>query len=463
MNLSIASAASTPRRPNGMPRLTGLVDRFRTTRPDLLVYIAGVLVITAVARVHHFIPGLHVLRPISLAMLIGLIAWGANNRGWRGLNRLDHPLGRIMLFLVIWAAIGIPLAVFPGASFNFVKDKVLSTVVLVFLLAVSIRSVSDVMFLIRVYVVGAAIYGLLAADSSAFRGLGEGSYDANDAAMYMVGGVPLALLCMQLAKGWRKLIYVALLVPMVQAFSIGGSRGAFLAFAAVLLYTITFFRSTRIFVRLGFLALVIGVGVTAGNEYYLSQIKSIANLNEDYNATEVTGRKGLWTRGVGYMLSHPITGLGVSNFPFADGNSATVRTLNEIGIGTTWAAPHSSWVEAGSEMGVPGLIAFVSGFIIPMAIFQRRATRLRKLRNSTRRQEAAVCEAMVCHLLALAVAGTFLTQAWGAFVWVAWALCLGLLKVFTTEDRSMSDAVTKRNNPVAPPRVRYRFAASRPR
>lgn len=425
-------------------------------RPDLLVYVAGVLVITAVARIHHFIPGLHVIRPISLAMLIGLIAWGAKNTGWRNLKRLDHPLGRIMGFLVIWAILGIPVSVFPGASFNFVKDKVLSTVVLVFLLAVSVRSVSDVLFLIRIYVFGAAIYGLLASDASAFRGLGEGSYDANDAAMYMVGGVPLALLCMQVAKGWRKLIYLVLMVPMVQAFSIGGSRGAFLAFAAVLLYSLFFFRGTRVFVRAGLLAVVVAVGIGAGNEYYLQQIKSIGNLGEDYNATEVTGRKGLWTRGVGYMLSNPVTGLGVAAFPFADGNSAAVRTLNDMGIGTTWAAPHSSWVEAGAEMGIPGLVAFVAGFLIPVVGFHRRATRYRKTRDPARLQEATVCEGMVAHLLALAVAGTFLTQAWGAFVWVAWAFCLGLMKVFYEDDRARRAALKgARVAAVAPKQVRF--------
>ncbi len=415
---------------------------------DFLMICACAFILTAVARVHHLVPGMTALRPITLAALASVAVWVMNPRGARAWQRLKLPYGKVAAFLLVWATLSAPFGVYPGASISYLMGDVYKTAILFFILALAIRDFHDLRRLAAVYLVGAVIYALLASDASAFRGLGEGSYDANDAAMFMVGAVPFALYFIATGNIIVKLLSVGGAAALIQAFVLSGSRGAFIAFGAVLLYVIFFFQGAKLLYRLAFLGIVIGGVAASGSEWYWTQMRSITTLNEDYNATETTGRKALWTRGMGYMIESPVFGVGINNFAFRDGNSVTVRQLNEMGQGTRWSAPHSIWVEMGSELGVPGLVAFAMAFLVPIVMLKRVAGRARKARPP-RPEEAAMCDALILHLIALAVAGSFLTLAWGAFIWTAFGLSLGALKVVAMRDRLAARSMAPARSPVA--------------
>ena len=59
------------------------------------------------------------------------------------------------------------------------------------------------------------------------------------------------------------------------------------------------------------------------------------------------------------MLDYPIFGLGIDNFTMAEGlYSDYAKLAHELNIGVKWSAPHNSWVEAGAETGITGLVVW---------------------------------------------------------------------------------------------------------
>lgn len=101
-------------------------------------------------------------------------------------------------------------------------------------------------------------------------------------------------------------------------------------------------------------ALALVIGAPAG---YWRQMRTIRNIEKDYNITQETGRKQLAIRGLQYMMAYPIFGVGADNFPMAEGTISTrARSWQQGDPGVRWAAPHNTFIQVGSEMGVPALL-----------------------------------------------------------------------------------------------------------
>jgi putative inorganic carbon (HCO3(-)) transporter len=144
----------------------------------------------------------------------------------------------------------------------------------------------------------------------------------------------------------------------------------------------------------------------------------------------LTGRIEIWKRGMGYMFEHPIFGIGVDNFKSAEGRSDIILERQARGQGTKWSVAHSSWVQIGAELGIPGLAALIIFYLGGI----RRLRRLSKWARAPTagaqlREGAAIGAALTGTLVGLLVAGSFITQAFGYAVWASAGLVAGLLKV----------------------------------
>jgi O-antigen ligase len=93
---------------------------------------------------------------------------------------------------------------------------------------------------------------------------------------------------------------------------------------------------------------------------YWNQMATILAPGQDYNVTSIDGRTALIKRGIGYMLEYPIFGIGIWNFPRAECTISPKIAWLPIGEPLQCRAPHNSFVQAGAELGVPGLIAWAS-------------------------------------------------------------------------------------------------------
>src|SRR5262249_37964199 len=137
---------------------------------------------------------------------------------------------------------------------------------------------------------------------------------------------------------------------------------------------------------------------------------------------EETGRLHIWERGIGYMVSHPIFGVGAANFQSAEGMLSPLAARQQYGFGVMWNAAHNSYVQTGAELGFPGLMLF-AGVIV---------TTLYRLRKWGRRavpgKALHVSQALTASVIGFAVGAFFLSLAYHELLYTLVAFAAGLTK-----------------------------------
>jgi O-antigen ligase len=152
----------------------------------------------------------------------------------------------------------------------------------------------------------------------------------------------------------------------------------------------------------------------------------------DYNRTAETGRLQIWTRGIGYMLDHPLLGVGPGNFQRAEGTLSPFAHRQQYGVGVLWSAPHNTFVQVGAELGIPGLALFVAMIGSAFLLLARLG---RRQRGAHRDRDAALTQALTASLLAFVVGAFFLSFAYSEMLYTLLALAVGLDKVGVPEVR----------------------------
>lgn len=413
-------------------RSSGVPTASSAARPwDALLICMAAYLLVAVARTHALIPGVAAVRPAFLLAGLSLVLFMSHNAGARSLRHLRHPLALLMLFIVVWACLGVPFALVKTYTARFLLDNFFRTGVLVVLLVACVRNLHDVRRLLMTLAIGGMIYSWFAAVPAVARaGVGAGGYDPNDSAMLIVLTMPLTVyFLIQERRFVLKLIFGLSLVVCTIAVIRTDSRGGFLALLAVIGYIIFFFRGVKPVFRMGVVGAVALVMVIAASGGYWERMESI-NDPDDYNYTSATGRKAIWSRAREYMVQNPITGVGANNFLAAENRHPSIRATIESGRGVSYKAAHSIWYQIGAELGFPGLAVF-AGIFIASLVYLRRLSRLAKeFTNSPLIQEAGgMASALIGSLLAVAVAGTFLSNGYSPMTWGVFALVLALLKV----------------------------------
>jgi len=255
-------------------------------------------------------------------------------------------------------------------------------------------------------------------------------YDANDYATFAVSALPMGLYFALGQRRWsRRLAGGAGLVALSITFVWSGSRGGFLALLGVAAFVLFRFTAIKKTLRiLGTAAVVITVFATASDTYW-TQMRTILTPEEDYNRTSDEGRMKIWERGVAYMLRHPVLGVGAANFPVAEGTISPLASRTEVGLGVKWSAAHDSFVQVGAELGVPGLLLFVTflggGFVCLVRI--SRGPRGAPSRDGP----PQLAQALTASLVGWVVGALFLSLAYSDMIYALVALATALRKVAT--------------------------------
>ena len=84
----------------------------------------------------------------------------------------------------------------------------------------------------------------------------------------------------------------------------------------------------------------------------MERISTISNVENDYNATYSGGRLAIWKRGVEAFVHRPI-GYGLGNYHVADG-----------AMGGTFRAAHNVVMQLLVELGLVGLVSYVSIYVV---------------------------------------------------------------------------------------------------
>jgi O-antigen ligase len=419
------AAASLPRlRPARLPASPG--------HWDLLLVCVGAYVLTAVGRVHQLFPALQALRPAVLAGLLAIGLFATDRSQARRGIRLWCATTRWLLALLFWMALSVPGALVVGSSLDLVVDNFVKTVAMYLVIVGCVRGARDVERLTAVYLLGAVVYAavvLLRFDVGGGEGWRLGRlyyYDANDFATFAVTAMPLALYFLHApGRASRRALAAAGLGVLVVAFVRSGSRGGFVALVATGAFVLLRYRAVRLRWRLAALALVALALLGTASDTYWRQMGTIVS-DTDYNHTEESGRLQIWWRGIGYMLQHPVLGVGPNNFAAAEGTLSPFAFRQQFGVGVRWNAAHNTFVQVGAELGVVGLALFLALVASAFAAL-RRAGRADPRVFGPAAPRAELSQAITAALIGFAVGAFFLSLAYAEMLYTlcAFAAALG--------------------------------------
>lgn len=342
----------------------GSVRSMRFPRDGMRVALM-LLIMVSIGRVHNLV-GLGVLSP-ALVLTVATVAYAIIKPSQLNDSALLRTWpARVMAGLGIMACISVPFGMSIGASASYIFRVYAKVLLLAFLLIAGTRNASDLNGFVWAYVAscGALAFAGLFTGGGMGRYQSVSMYDANDLSLVLLTGIPLALTAYQSSSSLRpKVLSLLVIVGGIATITGSSSRGGFFGLVMGGLALLGLLKRISLPKRAGLVALLAGTLLVTAPEGYWNRIETtVTSPTDDYNWTEPYGRRNIWKRGLRYMTSNPLTGLGIGNFDRAEGTFAPKwNNINPSVAGSyvKWSAPHNSFIQVGAETGFPGLILLV--------------------------------------------------------------------------------------------------------
>lgn len=424
-------------------------------RDPYRVVLVGLIIMT-VSRIHMQFPAFAKLRPALVFTILGVILAFAKP-GLLSRQPLLHT--RPAKYMAGFAVVGL-FSMFFGISFGhtavFILNVYIKTLVFAALVILAVRGPRDLYTLVWAYVISAALlaytslfvfhlqqyHGVQGIDFSRLAALA--TYDANDAGLVMLVGIPLALLLAEMSGPKVKIFCLALVAGIAAAIAKTGSRGAFLGLVSDGVALLLLVRAPMVR-KIGVVAVAaIGLAVFAPPGYW-DEMRTISNPKADYNWSAKDGRRELIIRGIGYMTQYPLFGLGMSNFAKAECEISEKAIFHAENTFLRCTPPHNAYVEAGAEEGLPGLILWL--LTIPGSVFALIALRRRLPKQWARgdAEERFLVKSTTYFAASMAgysVGSFFLTFAWTDITYYVVAMNAGLY--LAVEEKRRRNAMAAR-------------------
>lgn len=420
------SSPSIPLPTAGRPqrrRLAPALAEWGKSLDVVRIGLAGMIVVS-ISAVHMYLGPLRYTRPALTLLFASVVAVVFRPKLVRWANIRESWPAMAVVALVGMALLSSVLGLSMGGSLRYILDKYSKVLIFYFLMVAAIRNVRDLAVFVWTFVISIGIVTILAFTVLDLKpthdGLGrlDGGalmFDANDIGMLMLMCLPLALLLTYNSRKLGRWTAIAVLMGIPPVLALTGSRGAMVGLAATLPILFVVLRRISLVKRLsvaGFLLVGIAIAAPAG---YWKQMATILKPSEDYNTSDEYGRIGIAKRGVGYMLRYPISGVGIANFSRAEGTISPIAQQRAMaGLSVEWIAPHNSYVQVGAELGVPGLIIWLSllwGGSVGLWKLRARTPKRWDHESSDRRFLREMALFLPVSYVAFAVTSFFLTHA----------------------------------------------------
>ena len=444
--VAAALAAPTPapfRRPVVVRRSRG---RLRMSRDRLHISLF-LLVVLTISRVYMHVPNLSKMRPLLLLtgavaifafMSPRLLATGSVLRTWPA---------KALVGLTIVACLSAPAGISLGNSGRFLLEVYSKIIILTFLLIAATRNVRDLYTFAWAYVVASGLLSFFAlfvfklsrygTDFDYARLANLYTWDANDVVLVLLVGLVLSLLVLQCVRDpLRRFTCLGVLMFIGATVARSGSRGGFVGLMAVGGALLVMTGGVSIFRKVFVIAVAVTGLVLWAPEGYWKQMQTIRDPKADYNYNALDGRRNIGLRGIQYMKDNPIFGVGISNFQKAECTISDKARNTPPGYGIRCMPPHNSYIQAGAETGVTGLVLWASvifGGVISLRRWGRKLPR--RFRTGTEEQKFLyfACQYLPVALVGFGVTSYFLTFAWLEPYYMLLALTAGTIQLARQE------------------------------
>jgi O-antigen ligase len=373
---------------------------------------------------------------IKLAGLIVFLSWFAaqttrsrSGGASRSLLASSPVLCAGVVAFVTWSGMSVAWAVRSGTAFSstyrFLLDVLLFPIVFG-----AVRRREHLVWVMGAFVAGAVISAMIGLLQSGGARLAGGIGDFDGEAALLVAALTLDVgLIAALPRGSaaRSLAFLGAVVMGVALLDTG-SRGGVVALATVLVAAVLFGGRWR--GRAAVVALLVAVLVP----FYVVALAPSGAV-QHLNSGSSTGRTDLWRVGLKMWEANPVAGVGSGNFA-----SAAIDYVETSGplsradiIVDVPHVAHNTYLEILDELGVPGLLAFLTIAIASIASALRAARLYERAGDKT---FELVSRSLALAVIALLAADFFITNEYEHLLWLLLALPAALLAVARAETRT---------------------------
>jgi O-antigen ligase len=354
----------SPGQPSG--RRGGRAGALSALRP--IHVLLTVYILVGIGRIHEHFSVLLKFRP-SMTIFFLLLAYAIVVPGavsFANLGRTWQP--KVLLGLGLWACLSVAFGISLGASAIFFLEEYSRVLIFTLIMIAALRTVLDVRVLVWAFVLSTLFWVYLSffvldrglhAAGGIDRIFGAYTFDPNDMCVIFAVGIPLGLLAFQTSGRIGKVISAITVLGSAGAATLTGSRGGFIGLLAVGVALLLLIRSISLIKRVTILVVMAAVMVWAAPPGYWGQMNTILD-EDDYNWTDEYGRKQIMQRGIGYMMSYPVFGVGINNFARAERELSERGRSYLVGLGVRAIAPHNTLVQVGAEMGIPAVVLWLT-------------------------------------------------------------------------------------------------------
>jgi len=441
----VATPAPTPITPPSGRRVIRRASGLGKSASDPFRVGLVLLIVITLSKFGGYFSILRLMRPALLLFAFCAIYALLHPKKMNPANLRGSVTVRLLVSIGLVAVCSAPFGISLGRAALFFINNFSKTLAITFLMIATIRHLGD----LRKLTWACTFAGILLAFLSIFvvgisKVTSGVSYDANDVGVFMVMNLPLAVLFVICASNRLEritaLVGIGLFAAtLVKTQSRGAFIGAIVVFVALLL--VPGVAASR---RLFFGAAVTLTMVMAAPAGYWNSVQSIlSDPKADYNWDAVNGRRNIAKRGIGYMKMYPVFGVGINNFPRAEGTISDKARNLVRGEGIRWAAPHNSFVQAGAETGVTGLLLWVALVVTNITVPLRLVRRIPKAwRRGTPDQRFLAFAPLYLPVaqIGFAVTAFFVSFAWLEPLYFHSALVAGLAFIINRSIRSSSGA-----------------------
>src|SRR5437867_4158540 len=229
-------------------------------RWDAVQVTLAVLLGVQVWRVHELFPSLAIYGLPFAATVVALLVYWLDRDQRRRIGGLHQPVVRAAVGILALVALSVPGSLYPGLSLGFLLKDYLRSVILMLLVAGSVRGLVDLRRLAWIQLAGVTLLSAVILARAQMTSDGRlhnmDYYDVNDLATLIVCSLPLAVYLWRPARPAARLPLAAAIAFLMMTLGKTGSRGGFLGFLAVAAYLQLRWQAVSGAKRVGTVALV---------------------------------------------------------------------------------------------------------------------------------------------------------------------------------------------------------------